>query len=54
MKLTLENENGVYSAQEGKDEATLAEVLELVERLLIVAGYSVKAGTLDVKESLDE
>ncbi len=50
MKLTLKTINGEYSVEEGSPDGTIEEVLELVERLLIVAGYSIKVGSLDVKE----
>lgn len=48
MKITLQNENGTYSAEESGD--TLTEVLELIERLVIAAGFSVEVGSLEIKE----
>lgn len=48
MKISMEHAGAVYSAQENVE--TLSDALELIERLLICAGFSVEIGSLDVKE----
>lgn len=49
MKLTLENENGIYTAEE-KEAITIGDALELIERLLIAAGFQIERDSLDIKE----
>ena len=53
MKLTMEHEGNTYSAED-KDTVTLSEALELIERLLICAGFSIERDSLDVKETENE
>lgn len=49
MKLTIEHEGNIYSVEE-KKAITISEALELIERLLICAGYSIERDSLDVRE----
>jgi hypothetical protein len=44
MKVTLENENGVYSVEESG--ISLDEVIELFNRVLLSAGYSLPKGSV--------
>ena len=53
MKITMEHEGGTYSVEE--DEVVSVEgALELLERLLICAGFSIQPGTLELREEKDE
>lgn len=50
MKLTLEDHEGNSYSVENKNAVTIGDALELIERLLICAGFSIERDSLDVKE----
>lgn len=50
MKITMEHEGGTYSVDE-PEVITLDSALELIERLLTCAGFSIKSESLRIDSS---
>ena len=53
MKITMEHEGNTYSVEE-RQAITVSDALELIERLLICAGFSIKRDSLNVDDNVDD